>query len=79
MDWARTWYDYGEMSVGDYQEYLYGMITFNPELPDVVMGSGHSFMLVVHVFFANVLLMVFPFTQLMHAFLSLPMNKLRRG
>ena len=79
MDWARTWYDYGEMSVGDYQEYLYGMITFSPELPDVATGSGHSFMLVVHVFFANVLLMVFPFTQLMHAFLSLPMNKLRRG
>lgn len=79
MDWARTWYDYDEMSIGDYREYLYGLVTFSPELSDVVTESGHSFMLVVHIFFANVLLMVFPFTQMMHAFLSLPMNKLRRG
>ena len=79
MNWARTWYEYGEMGVGDYREYLYGMVTFSPELPDVAQYSGHSFMLVVHVFFANLLLMVFPFSQLMHAFLSLPINKLRRG
>lgn len=79
MNWARAWYDYGELGVGDYQEYLYSLVTFGPELPDVVQYSGHSFMLVVHVFFANVLLMAFPFSQLMHAFLSIPVNKLRRG
>jgi nitrate reductase gamma subunit len=79
MNWARTWYEYGEMGVGDYREYLYGLVTFSPELPDVTRFSGHSFMLVVHVFFANVLLMLFPFSQMMHAFLSLPINKLRRG
>jgi len=79
MNWARTWYEYGEMGVGDYRDYLYSLVTFSPELPDVVMYSGHSFMLMVHVFFANVLLMVFPFSQMMHAFLALPINKLRRG
>jgi hypothetical protein len=36
-------------------------------------------MLVLHVFFANLFLMFFPFSQVMHSFLSLPMNKLRRG
>jgi nitrate reductase gamma subunit len=79
MDWARTWFGYGTLDVGDYQDYLYSLVTLHPELPDVLFDSGHSFMLVVHVFFANLFLIVFPFTQLMHSILSLPMNKLRRG
>jgi nitrate reductase gamma subunit len=44
-----------------------------------VTESGHSFMLVLHVFFANLFLLFFPFSQSMHSFLSLPMNKLRIG
>jgi len=79
MDWARTWYGYGELEVGDYREYLYSLLILHPELPDTVYDSGHSFMLVLHVFFANLLLIFFPFSQLMHSILSLPMNKLRRG
>lgn len=79
MDWARTWYEYGEMTVDDYREYLYSLVTFRPELPSGITDSGHSFMLVLHVFFANLFLMFFPFSQAIHAFLSLPANKLRRG
>lgn len=79
MDWARTWYGYEEMAVEDYREYLMGLLTFNTELPYNIENSGHSFMLVLHVFFANLFLIFFPFSQLMHSFLSLPMNKLRRG
>jgi nitrate reductase gamma subunit len=52
---------------------------FTPYLPEALTESGHSFMLVLHVFFANLFLIFFPFSQLMHSFLSLPMNKLRRG
>ena len=59
--------------------YLYSLMIFKPELPYAATFSGHSFMLVLHVFFANLFLMFFPFTQLMHAILSIPMNKLRRG
>lgn len=79
MDWARRWYDYGEMTVEDYRTYLISLLLFKPELPYSTTFSGHSFMLVLHVFFANLLLIVFPFSQLMHSILSLPMNKLRRG
>jgi nitrate reductase gamma subunit len=79
MDWARSWYDYGEMEVEDYRTYMLGLLTFKPELPYSTTFSGHSFMLIMHVFFANLFLMFFPFSQLMHAILSLPMNKLRRG
>ena len=79
MDWARRWYGYEEMMVDDYQTYLLSLLYLKPELPEAVTYSGHSFMLVLHVFFANLFLLFFPFSQSMHSFLSLPMNKLRRG
>ncbi len=79
MDWARRWYAYGELTVEDYRGYLGSLIRFQPELPYNTTFSGHSFMLVLHVFFANLFLIFFPFSQSMHAFLSIPVNKLRRG
>jgi len=79
MDWARRWYGYEEMTVEDYQAYLWSLLTLKPDLPVAVTDSGHSFMLVLHIFFANVFLIFFPFSQSMHSFLSLPMNKLRTG
>jgi nitrate reductase gamma subunit len=78
MDWARSWYEYGELAAEDYQAYLYSLVVLKPELPDAVLYSGHSFMLVLHVFFANLLLIFFPFSKLMHTFLSIPANRLRR-
>jgi nitrate reductase gamma subunit len=79
MDWARRWYEYGELTVEDYRVYLNSLLHLKPELPYNATFSGHSFMLLLHVFFANLFLMLFPFSQLMHSILSLPMNKLRRG
>lgn len=79
MDWARRWYEYGELTVEDYRTYLTSLLYFKPELPYAVTYSGHSFMLVVHVFLANLFLIFFPFSQIMHSFLALPINKLRRG
>ena len=79
MDWARNWYGYGEMGVSEYREYLFSLLRLSPVLPDSLTGTGHSFMLVLHVFFANLFLMFFPFSKIMHAFLALPANKLKRG
>lgn len=79
MDWARRWYGYEEMVVEDYRAYLWSLLTLKPDLPVAATDSGHSFMLVLHVFFANVFLIFFPFSQSMHSFLALPMNKLKRG
>ena len=79
MDWARRWYYYDGMTAEDYKEYLSSLLYLQPYLPEAITGSGHSFMLVLHVFFANLFLIFFPFSQSMHSFLALPMNKLRRG
>lgn len=79
MDWARSWYEYEELSVEDYRTYLQNLLHLSPKLPSSIKYSGHSFMLVLHVFFANLFLLFFPFSQIMHSILSLPMNRLRRG
>jgi nitrate reductase gamma subunit len=78
MDWARRWYDYDGLVVGDYRDYLWSLLYLKPDIEYVNYG-GHSFMLVAHVFFANLFLMVFPFSKIMHSFFSFAMNKLRRG
>lgn len=79
MDWARSWFEYEGLVVDDYREYLLSMVLFRPEVPESIFYAGHSFMLVLHVFFANLFLIFFPFSQIMHSFLALPVNKLRRG
>jgi nitrate reductase gamma subunit len=79
LDWAETWYGYEELTAEEYPMYLSSLLYLRPELPAEVTDSGHSFVLVLHIFFANLFLMFFPFSQSMHSFLSLPMNKLRRG
>lgn len=79
MDWARRWYGYEELTVEEYREYLMSLLYLKPYLPDAVTDSGHSFMLVLHVFFANLFLLFFPFSQSMHSFLSLSVNRLRLG
>lgn len=78
MDWARTWYDYSSMGVPDYRRYLWSLLTLKPDASGV-LSAGHAFMLVGHVLFANLLLMVFPFTHLPHAMFSFALNRVRRG
>jgi len=79
MDWARRWYDYGNLSVNEYRSYLKSLLYLRPVLSPDLTEPGHSFLLVLHIFFANLLLIFFPFSQLMHGFLSFALNKLRRG
>lgn len=78
MHLARRWFDYGSLGVSDYRDYLYSLVVFKPELPATLSVAGHSFMLVLHILFANIFLMLFPFSKIMHAFISLPINNLRR-
>jgi len=78
MDWARRWYGYEEIGLEAYRTYLWSLFVLKPDIADVTM-FGHSFMLVLHVFFANIFLMMFPFSKIMHSFFAIPLNTLRRG
>jgi nitrate reductase gamma subunit len=77
MHLARRLYGFDSIGVTEYREYLMSLVRLAPSV-DAVTGSGHSFILVLHVFFANLLLMVFPFSKMMHFVLSIPANMLRR-
>lgn len=77
MDWARRWYGYAEMSVADYRAYLLSLVLFRPEITSVTQ-TGHSFILVLHVFFGNLFLIFFPFSHLTHAMFSFALNTIRR-
>jgi nitrate reductase gamma subunit len=78
MDWARRWYYYGEMGVDAYRTYLSSLFAFAPDISEVT-SPGHSIMLVLHVFCANLFIMLFPFSKLMHAIMTFPVNVMRRG
>lgn len=79
MDWARRLYGYSDLTVEDYRAYLSSLLILKPHIPEGIKLSGHSFMLVLHIFFANLFLIYFPFSKIMHAFFSIPVNKLSRG
>jgi nitrate reductase gamma subunit len=79
MDWARRWYGYDSLTVDGYREYLSSLFYLKPYVSSELTAPGHSFMLLLHVFFANLFLIFFPFSDFMHSVFSLPMNKLRRG
>lgn len=79
MEWARRWYGYDSIGVSDYRAYLSSLLYLKPHVSSDLTAAGHSFMLLLHIFFANLFLMFFPFSQFMHSVFSLPMNKLRRG
>jgi nitrate reductase gamma subunit len=77
---ARRLFDYTTIGVVDYRAYLSSMILFRPALPEIFKSieAGHGFLLVLHVFFANLFLMFFPFSKFMHACLAYPLNRLKR-
>ncbi len=55
------------IAVEDYREYLYGMLTLNPELPYRLSLAPHFVILALHVLFANIFLMLFPFSKMIHS------------
>jgi nitrate reductase gamma subunit len=56
-----------DIPVEDYRKYLSSMIAFRPLLPDGITGSPHYVLIVLHIFFANLFLMIFPFSKMIHS------------
>ena len=80
ISWANSWSESGFVfTKQDFGAYLNGLVHFSWTDPSEVLDGGHYVVLVVHVFLANLFLMVLPFSKIMHTFFAMPMNKLRRG
>jgi nitrate reductase gamma subunit len=79
MSWGNSWTASGfVMSKQDFSLYFNGLAKFNFADPRYVLPGSHYHMAVIHVLLANTFLIVLPFSKVMHAFLALPINKLRR-
>ncbi|MBN1534201.1 MAG: respiratory nitrate reductase subunit gamma [Spirochaetes bacterium] len=50
-----------------YREYFAGLLTLNPRLPVMVSYSPHYAVMVIHIFFSNLFIMLFPFSKMIHA------------
>ncbi len=79
ISWANSWSANGfVLTKQDFGGYLNGLFHFSWADPAATIDGGHYVVLVVHVFLANLFLMVLPFSKIMHTFFAIPLNKLRR-
>ncbi len=68
----------GKIHAADYRLYLQSLSAFRPSFPPVLANSPTRWALDVHVLFANLLLIFFPFSKLVHVIATFPANLARR-
>jgi nitrate reductase gamma subunit len=67
-----------DIPVESYREYLSSLVALKPIVPDGIANSPHYVLVVIHIFLANLVLMMIPFTKVVHmvfAFLSLNLKR----
>ncbi|MCX8122793.1 MAG: respiratory nitrate reductase subunit gamma [Spirochaetes bacterium] len=67
---AERYSDWGavlKVDVNDYRQWLQSMIMLKPELSYKITELSHFTILVLHVLFANIFLMMFPFSKMVHS------------
>ncbi len=79
MSWSNSWGAHGfVMTKQDFSKYFAMLASFSFADPRAVLPGSHYHFVVLHVLAANLLFVVLPFSKVMHTFLSLPINMLRR-
>ncbi len=56
-----------DIPVDAYREYLSSLFTKTPHVSQGILASPHYVLVVLHVFFANLFLMLFPFSKMIHS------------
>ncbi|MBD3235835.1 MAG: hypothetical protein GF330_03950 [Candidatus Eisenbacteria bacterium] len=82
ISWANSWNSEAGgfvITKQDFGLYLDGLARFRFEDPREVLYGSHYIVVVLHVLLANLFLILLPFSKIMHTFIALPMNRLRRG
>lgn len=79
ISWGNSWTPNGFiMTKQDFALYFDGLLRFTFADPRLVLHGSHYHFIVIHVLLANIFFLVLPFSKVLHAFLSMPINALRR-
>jgi nitrate reductase gamma subunit len=62
--YAETGFD---ITVNDFRAYLSSLAAFKPAVPEEISDSPHYVLMVLHIFFANLFLILFPFSKMIHS------------
>ena len=62
--YAETGFD---ITVNDFRIYLSSLAAFKPAVPEEISDSPHYVLMVLHIFFANLFLILFPFSKMIHS------------
>lgn len=80
ISWGNSWNEAGfVITKQDFGRYLASLADFSFANPRDLLYGSHYVVVVLHVLFANLFLLFFPFSKVMHTFFALPLNRLRRG
>jgi nitrate reductase gamma subunit len=79
MSWGNSWSPHGfVMTKAGFAKYFDGLARMTMADPRAVLHGSHYHFVVIHVLLAEIFFLVLPFSKIMHTFLSLPVNLLRR-
>lgn len=79
ISWGNSWTAKGfVMTKQDFAAYFGILASFRFTDPRSVLPGSHYHFIVLHVLLAEIFLVILPFTKILHVFLSLPLNSLRR-
>jgi nitrate reductase gamma subunit len=68
---------FGDVHAAEYREYFVSVLRFQPAFPAELAESSTRWSLVIHVLFANLLLIYFPFSKLVHTVGAFATNLIR--
>jgi len=56
-----------DIPVSEYRVYLGSLVSLAPVIPDSITGSPHYVLVALHIFLANLVIALLPFTKMIHA------------
>jgi nitrate reductase gamma subunit len=79
ISWSNSWSARGfVITKAHVANYVDALARFTFEDPRTLLPGSHYHFVVLHVLLANLFFITLPFTKIMHSFLALPINVLRR-
>jgi len=79
ISWGNSWTANGfVMTKADFRNYFGILSNLSFADPRTVLHGSHYHFIVLHVFLAELFMMILPFSKIVHTFFSLPLNILRR-